>query len=200
MAAPMDGREDRLTCKAKQVFKGTDFVELSPSDWCLLVSKRVEVISTDSKSHTGWIFTVDPVSRSIVLADFPDNQRAMTEVIMGHAIHTVTLVGDPTPQCLDRLNGLLQSGGQSDNLSAEEIAQRKTDLKQWLEKHHIPVALSGENSDLLSIAGALYIEPPYGVQNCVSANEIILARVQALIQAKPELSSPRTCSNENFHV
>ncbi|XP_038072774.1 gem-associated protein 6-like [Patiria miniata] len=191
MAAPMNKLD------AEQFVQGKDFVHFSPCDWRSLVSKKVDVISKDSKRHTGWIFTVDPVSQSIVLVEFPDDQRAVTEVIMGHAIHSVTLVSEPTPQCLDRLNRLFQSSHQHNELSEEEISRRKTDLKQWLEKHHIPVTLSGDKGELLSIAGALYVEPPYGLENCVSANEIILARVQALIQSKPEMPKPRACNGEN---
>lgn len=70
-------------------------------------------------------------------------------------------------------------------LSEEELEKRKNVLKSWLLKNRLPVQVAGNNGELLSISDALFIEPPYGVENCRSTNEIILGRIQGLIKNMP---------------
>ena len=124
---------------------------------------------------------------SIVLVQFPDEQSTITKIIMGHAVESITVGTEAiTSQTEHRLSQLFRLNDPHKNLSEEEMARRKTELKQWLEQHHIPVTISGDKGELLNIAEALYIEPPYGLDNCISANEIILGRVQALMKNKPE--------------
>lgn len=66
--------------------------------------------------------------------------------------------------------------------SPEELEKRKNALKTWLETNHIPVGEQGELGRTLSVAGVLTIDPPYGPEQCSSSNEIILCRVQGLVQ------------------
>jgi gem associated protein 6 len=51
-----------------------------------------------------------------------------------------------------------------------------------LLKNRLPVEINGE---LLNVAEALVIQPPYGSENCVSTNEIILGKIQGLIKNMP---------------
>ncbi|XP_033632834.1 gem-associated protein 6-like [Asterias rubens] len=181
MSAPIVNRD------CAKVLTGKVFLSLSPSNLRLLVSQRVVVICTDGKTQAGLVFTVDPVSKSIVLVQFPDEQSTITKIIMGHAVESITVGTEAiTSQTEHRLSQLFRLNDPHKNLSEEETARRKTELKQWLEQHHIPVTISGDKGELLNIAEALYIEPPYGLDNCISANEIILGRVQALMKNKPE--------------
>ncbi|XP_016334122.1 gem-associated protein 6-like [Sinocyclocheilus anshuiensis] len=67
-------------------------------------------------------------------------------------------------------------------LSAEELKSRRESLRLWLEKNRVPVTEDGE---VLRVANALTISAPYRPGDCSSANEIILARIQSLVESSP---------------
>lgn len=71
---------------------------------------------------------------------------------------------------------------ESQTYSQEELEKKKNSLKSWLEKNHIPVKEQGDSQTTLCVAGVLTIYPPYRPEDCNSANEIILSRIQGLIQ------------------
>lgn len=101
--------------------------------------------------------------------------------IMGHAVQTVETVNEGDHRVREKLMHLFTSG-DCKAYSTEDLEERKNSLKKWLEKNHIPITEQGESQRTLCVAGVLTIEPPYGPENCSSSNEIILSRVQDLIQ------------------
>lgn len=111
------------------------------------------------------------------------------KVVMGHAIRTITILseveGHETDDHTSWMDTLFTATNLQAEYSSDDLIKRKTELKSWLEKNRIPVTVSGVSGELLSISDALFIQPPYGVDNCISTNEIILGRVQALINSKP---------------
>ncbi|XP_077991177.1 gem-associated protein 6-like [Glandiceps talaboti] len=156
----------------------------TPAEWFSLVYKQIQVESVDGKLHVGWVQTIDPVSQSIVLVQFTDSGCATAEVILGHAISSVRLLNEEIETHRQQLDQLFSRNSHI-TYTEEELIRRKTELKEWLEKNRIPVSESGSNEELLTVSEALYIEPPYKPENCVSTNEIILGRIQALIRSKP---------------
>lgn len=100
---------------------------------------------------------------------------------MGHAVQKVEILREGDGDMKQRLARIL-APQESQAYSPEELEERKNALKTWLEANHIPVGEQGELGRTLSVAGVLTIEPPYGPEQCSSANEIILARVQGLLQ------------------
>ena len=115
---------------------------------------------------------------------------------MGHAIKSIAITSEVDEHLLEDHKAWLDRISSKSTLqtdySEEDLVRRKTELKAWLQRNHIPVQESGDNGELLSISDALFIQPPYGAENCVSTNEIILGRVQALINSKPAISSDQT--------
>lgn len=118
---------------------------------------------------------------SIVLATFPENEKGSISFVMGHAVQEVEVLQEGDSDMEQRLARIL-APEESQAYSAEELDRRKNALKTWLETNHIPVGEQGELGRTLSVAGVLSIEPPYGPEQCSSTNEIILARVQGLLQ------------------
>ncbi|KAF2974984.1 hypothetical protein EK904_006911 [Melospiza melodia maxima] len=118
---------------------------------------------------------------SIVLATFPENEKGSISFIMGHAVQEVEILQEGDSDMEQRLARIL-APEESQAYSAEELERRKNALKTWLESNHIPVGEQGELGRTLCVAGVLSIEPPYGPEQCSSTNEIILARVQGLLQ------------------
>lgn len=131
------------------------------------------------------LFSIPLESDSIILAQCeshsPDGQLPLS-VIMGHSITDITVLDNDTTKHKALLDGLFKGDAQTRSLSAGELASQKEKLKEWLKLHRVPVKECGEDNDSLSISDVLVIEPPYEPDNCLCKNEIILARVQALIR------------------
>ncbi|NXQ43581.1 GEMI6 protein, partial [Catharus fuscescens] len=158
-----------------------DWQRKSPLDWETYVNKLVKVVAVEKHEYEGWVLTVDPVSATIVLATFPENEKGSISFIMGHAIQEVEILQEGDSDMKQRL-ARISAPEESQAYSPEELEKRKKALKSWLETNHIPVGEQGEQGRALSVAGVLTIEPPYGPEQCSSANEIILSRVQGLLQ------------------
>ncbi|XP_063053723.1 gem-associated protein 6 [Engraulis encrasicolus] len=158
-----------------------------PPKWATYLSKFVNV-STHSSQYKGWVFTVDPVSASIVLVTFPDASPPRVQVVLGHQVASVeVLQDDGSHGNASRLASVFSSSGGGGGVALvtpEELQQRRASMRRWIERHHIPVTEDGE---LLRVAGVLTISAPYGAEDCSSSNEIILSRVQSLLHSNPEL-------------
>ncbi|XP_068088300.1 gem-associated protein 6 [Hyperolius riggenbachi] len=159
----------------------TAWLEKSPPEWQTYVNREVKVTADENNKYQGWVVTIDPVSASMVLADFQENEKREIRVVMGHAVQNVEVLRGPDEIISEKLSHVFGGHETSAQLS-DDLEARKQSLKSWLEQNNIPVALQGESSRTLCVAGVLTIDPPYGVDNCSSTNEIILSRVQGLLQ------------------
>lgn len=102
-------------------------------------------------------------------------------VVLGHAVRDVQLLGAGDEDTERKMRALFTPTG-SQEFSSEELEERKKDLREWLEKNLIPVTDEG---DILRVANVLVISAPYGPEQCSSSNQIILSRVQSLVESKP---------------
>lgn len=62
--------------------------------------------------------------------------------------------------------------------SEEELVKRKNLVTNVLLKNRFPIT---EEKGVLSIEDTVRIEPPYGPENCICLNSIILNRIQTLL-------------------
>lgn len=154
-----------------------------PAEWMQYIHKEVCVCTTRGTSHSGWVYTIDPVSQTIALIRLQDDAKEL-EFVMGHAVKSIFVLDSDTEKKRSFLEKLFQSGEML-SISPEELKKRKDMVKSWLLKNRIPVSVTGEHKDILCISDALFIEPPYNASNCRSTNEIILGRVQGLIKNIP---------------
>ncbi|XP_042745279.1 gem-associated protein 6 [Tympanuchus pallidicinctus] len=159
-----------------------DWQKKSPLDWETYVNKRVKVAADEKNEYEGWVLTVDPISASVVLANFPENEPVSILVVLGHAVQEVNIMQDADDEMKARLSRIFEPE-ETKAYSPEELHKRKNDLKKWLETNHIPVTEQGESGRTLCVAGVLTIDPPYSPEECSSSNEIILSRVQGLVQS-----------------
>ncbi|KFV61723.1 Gem-associated protein 6 [Dryobates pubescens] len=158
-----------------------DWQKKSPLDWETYLNKMVKVAAVEKLEYEGWVVTVDPVSASVMLATFLEDDRVSISVVLGHAVQEVEVLQEGDEEMRQRLSSIFAPEG-SKAYSPEELEKRKSSLKTWLETNHIPVTEQSESGGTLCVAGVLTIEPPYGPEECSSSNEIILSRVQGLIQ------------------
>ncbi|XP_006007834.1 gem-associated protein 6 [Latimeria chalumnae] len=152
-----------------------------PLEWRDYLNKEVKVAADGKHEYQGWVFTIDPVSGTIVLVNFLEDGKASVSAIMGHAIQGVEVVNEGDTSMAGRLTSLFMPTDNK-SYSRVEVQQKKSSLKVWLEKNRIPVTEQGEQQETLCVAGVLTIDPPYRPEDCRSSNEIILSRVQNLIQ------------------
>ncbi|XP_048056869.1 gem-associated protein 6 [Megalobrama amblycephala] len=153
----------------------------SPQQWREFVNQEVCVTARDRQRFEGCVFTVDPVSASVVLVSFPEHERPSVKVILGHAVTDVQILASGTEETERRMKSLFLPD-RTQVLSKEELKSRRENLRLWLEKNRVPVT---EDGDVLRVASVLTISAPYGTGDCSCANEIILARVQSLVESIP---------------
>ena len=156
-----------------------------PSEWMQYVYKEVCVTTKTGALYTGRVYTVDPVSQAIVLANFDGQTLIQYVAVMGHAIESIAIMDDNIEKYKDTLDCLFRSKDDV-LLGPEELDQKKEKLRLWLLKNRIPVVISGENSEILMVSDVLSIEPPYGIDDCQSTNEIVLGRIQGLVTSMPK--------------
>ncbi|XP_012271829.1 gem-associated protein 6 isoform X2 [Orussus abietinus] len=141
------------------------------------VNKKVIVTARDSSVHTGIVYTVDPVSESVVLVTSEENSELRLKVILGHAVETIEVSSEPgriIPELF---------AAPTIKMSQPELAERKRAVKELLSNNRFPVE---EENDVLRIKGVLSIEPPYVPASCICTNEIILRRIQSLLSQAPD--------------
>lgn len=154
---------------------------LGPLQWMRYVNTKVTVKAGKDEEHRGWLLTVDPVSASLVLMNFREEGGASVQVVMGHAVEEVEVLQEADEDTTERLRTSFLPP-KTCKLDPEELRRRRGVIQRWLEKNRIPVEEAG---DKLRVAGVLTITAPYGPEDCCSANQIILDRIQKLIQMKP---------------
>ncbi|KAJ8337739.1 hypothetical protein SKAU_G00367050 [Synaphobranchus kaupii] len=159
-----------------------EWSQKNPMEWNEYVNKEVKVTADEKHEYQGWVLTVDPVSASIVLVDFHNTGKASVVVVMGHAVKEVEILKEGDEGMASRLSSVFMPEGCREVLSKDELKRRKECLRAWLEKNLIPVTEEGET---LRVAGVLTVNPPYDSQDCSSSNEIILSRVQSLVESNP---------------
>ncbi|XP_042337884.1 gem-associated protein 6 [Plectropomus leopardus] len=151
---------------------------IGPLQWMRYVNTQVKVKAGKNEEHRGWLLTIDPVSASLVLVNFREEGPAAVRVVMGHAVEEVEVLKEADQETMERLQTPFLPL-KTCRLNPEELRSRMGGVRSWLEKNRVPVEVEG---DELRVAGVLTITAPYGPENCCSSNQIILDRIQKLIQ------------------
>ncbi|KAI3352717.1 hypothetical protein L3Q82_020171 [Scortum barcoo] len=176
---------------------------LGPLRWISYVNKQVKVKAGKDAEHRGWLMTVDPVSSSLVLVTFREGGGASVQVVMGHAVEEVQVLQEADEETTERLQASFLSP-QTCRLDQEELGRRRAAARSWLEKNRVPVEEQGEE---IRVAGVLTVAAPYRPEDCRSSNQIILDRIQKLIQLQPRGPEPppnsepllTTCQDASIH-
>lgn len=137
------------------------------------------------------MFTVDPVSASVVLVRVQQNERPSVRLILGHAVTEVQIVSRGTEETERQMKSVVLPD-RAQTLSEDELKARRESLRLWLDQNRVPVTADGE---VLCVANALTISAPYRPGDCTSSNEIILARIQSLVESNPNPAAPDITSS-----
>jgi len=162
-----------------------------PSDWIQFVGTNVEIVTRDGGMHKGSVYTVDPVSGSIVLANSnPPTEQLNMKIILGHAIRSCTpLLTQGTSVNMDKLF----KPKLPTDISSTELKLSQERLRSWFLKNRVPVVVCERDRSALVVADVLRIEAPYTAEDCISTNEIVLGRIQGLIKNMPVEENPNSC-------
>lgn len=160
-----------------------------PADWMKWVDREVQINTEDGEVHIGHVYTVDPVSESIVLiTQLDDGLEASSslslKLLIGASVTDVKVISDCAEKVKQKFNQLFRPA-ENLNLNEEDLNRRKLKLKAWLEKHRLPVTLGGISGQYLTVADAITVQSPYTEDSCISTNEIVLSRIQGLIKNMP---------------
>ncbi|XP_056634061.1 gem-associated protein 6-like [Diorhabda carinulata] len=140
-----------------------------------LLGKKVQINTVNEKSYIGVVYVIDPIFKTVVLhTDWKSANEHETVIILHHAIKSLEKLSDEVEESY-----LLEP-----IISVPQSVNKKTVVKKWLKKMMIDVKESG---DYLKIDDHLLIVPPYGPENCICNNTIILEKIQKILQSLPEI-------------
>ncbi|XP_034174257.1 gem-associated protein 6 [Osmia lignaria lignaria] len=134
------------------------------------VGFKVNILTEDGTTSSGVVYTVDPVSESVVLLQ--DCQQDHLKIVFGHAIKNIEI-------CMDKpcdLPELFMNAPT--NILRSTLEERKNAVIKILRENRFDVK---EESDILTVENVLSIKPPYEPTDCICANSIILGRIQNLL-------------------
>ncbi|XP_024081615.1 gem-associated protein 6-like [Cimex lectularius] len=136
------------------------------------INKEVKVFTKGNQTFQGSVYTIDPVTESIVLTKKDTTGCVSLDLVLGHVITGMEIVGNAEAEELFKCKDTSKIN--------EEV---KNNLKSWLESNLIPIEDDGVN---LKCCSVLTITPPYSWESCLCTNEIVLCRIQQIIKAMPE--------------
>jgi gem associated protein 6 len=168
-----------------------DYRELSPEKLHNLVHCFVQIILSEGEKLQGWVYTIDPVSHTIVIAkddDENDDERHASDTrsivfVMSKAVKDLRIL-ETTRKEPEWLKNFAVKEQQ--NFTDDELQKRKANLIEWLNKNRVPILDSSTETKVVEVLGGLVIEPPYDVDSCKGTNEIVLERIRKLISSMPD--------------
>jgi len=166
-----------------------------PADLMQYVHKYVIIKTVDGATHSGHVYTIDPVSFTFVLLKYEDEEKSTNqcltkaqhaELVLGHAVQSINVLADDGIDHSADMDLMFKSSSNL-TLTKEELHKRQERLRLWLLENRFPVEITESQPDIISVGGdVLLIQPPYYPENCLSTNEIILSRIQSLIARMPD--------------
>ena len=171
-----------------------DYRELSPERLRYFVHRYVNIILCEGEELLGWVYTIDPVSHTIVIAKDrvesaaenhePDPRRQSPIVfVMSKAVKELRVMetAKQEPEWLKNF-----AVKEEQHFTDDELRKRKANVIEWLHKNRVPILDESSENEAVNVLGGLVIEPPYDVDSCKGTNEIVLERIRKLIGSLPD--------------
>lgn len=162
-------------------------------NYLFFIGKFICVELVNEKCLKGECFTIDPITKSVVIIVWNKEVDIFTiDILMQHAVKCISIEEDPSIN-VKSLTAFKKSLCSKlfvgkDKLDEKLLLNRKQTLLNWLKKNQLPVELTDSGSFLV-INGVAIIEPPYTVECCRSTNTIILDKVMKIIRECPDLDN-----------
>ncbi|CAK9811532.1 Gem-associated protein 6 [Anthophora quadrimaculata] len=134
------------------------------------IGMEVNILIEDDTTISGIVYTVDPVSESVVLLQ--NDQQNRLKIVFGHAIKNVKICSDKSVKLPELFTNT------PTNILPSIVQERKSAVIRLLKENRFSVK---EENDILTIENVLSIKSPYEPADCICANSIILGRIQNLL-------------------
>ncbi|XP_066138190.1 gem-associated protein 6-like [Euwallacea fornicatus] len=141
-----------------------------------LIGKTVHVRTIKNEVYTGVVYVIDPIYKTLVLhtkETSPDKHD--TVLILYVAIQSLEVLSQPIKESY--------LTKERPRVITDETTREKQRLKKWLQKMYIN---TDEIGDYLKIDDNLLIMPPYGLDNCICSNTIVLEKIKNIMCLMPE--------------
>ncbi|CAD5118965.1 DgyrCDS7636 [Dimorphilus gyrociliatus] len=137
------------------------------------VYKEIEIIMNNKSKYTGWVYTIDPESFTIVLVNFEDNS---IELITSHSIQGIRIINNDSSVKKQELDDLVKKkfGSEKERKQSRNIE----DVIKYFNQLRIPVERQG---NILLVAGIVNVTSPFTENDCVSTNPMALANIQKFL-------------------
>lgn len=156
--------------------------------------KRVKLTLRNGTQRFGYFKCCDPITKSIVMVCVDDKKSELCEqaklfIAVGHAVKAVDLLesleNTVKPEKLFEIFSIISDNQNfKNNFTEEQIGDRKNRLMAWFTLNKIPVEELGE--DCLLVAYNLKLKAPFDKHHCFCDNEIVLGKIQSLIEDLPD--------------
>lgn len=118
-----------------------------------------------------------------MMIDRCNQEERSIKLIIGSSIKYLKIVklttaNTRTPISEENNGGMHVAGASSQN--SEDWKQLKEALKKWFHESRIPV--NENNYGCLLVLNEIVVAPPYRPENCSGTNEVMLWRVQKLLE------------------
>lgn len=117
-----------------------------------------------------------------MMIDRSSQDERSIKLVIGNSIkflRILRLAGSNNRSLMSEENSGMQIDGAS-NQHPEDWKQLKEALKKWFHESRIPV--SENNYGCLLVLNEIVVGPPYRPENCSGTNEVMLWRVQKLLE------------------
>ena len=170
-----------------------DYRKLSPEQLHSLVHRFVHITLCEGEELQGWVYTIDPVSLTIIIAkNIEEKNDAETQdisdarpivFVMTKAVKKFRVLETTStePEWLQKF-----AVKEQQNFTDDELQKRRANLVDWLNKNRVPILDDSTESKNVKVIGGLVIEPPYDMDSCKGTNEIVLNRIRKLISSMPD--------------
>lgn len=152
--------------------------------------QKVEIILKKNSIHiNGYIKTIDPLSKTVVLINFDEIKQDVPLQVMlisDHAIDSISLMdAEPIDKYrLDLVKDLWRNGKIVDQVDEGSVKERRDRLFKWIkEDNRMPIELNDDGS--MVVASILTIRSPFRCEDCFCSNEIILNNIKTIINQMP---------------
>jgi len=149
-----------------------------------MIHKYLDITTKDGSSHIGWVYTVDPVSESIILVSFDEEKKeAKIILVPGYNVKYINiLTTEISPEMANTVDSLFRK--KQINYSEAELSTRREALSVWLSGNRVPFSVRPDMS--IEVLQAAVIKPPYITESIECLNEVVLDKVIKLLQQMPD--------------
>ncbi|UJR13319.1 hypothetical protein I4U23_000337 [Adineta vaga] len=157
-----------------------DIFHFDIDTYATLINVRVQIECHGQRNYSGRVYTIDPLTQSIVLID--DSSNRVHIVLRPDIIQLKILDRNSSDQSFkDPFQPTTSISIQND----ESVSTRLDNLRSFLSSKRIPYQEKQEDNQRITLLiqnGLVQINAPYTSETIIGTNEIVLSRIKFLLK------------------